>query len=98
MKRLAWNVGGVVGVVLVFNAAAILAWRLLFAQAPLPFGFLLVNTLATAGLILLIFGLARTGSSFSNGSGDYAVAFSTATGLRVIHGDESPRPRATLRS
>jgi D-aminopeptidase len=27
-------------------------------------------------------GLARTGSSFSNGSGDYAVAFSTAKGVR----------------
>lgn len=33
-----------------------------------------------------IFGLARTGSSFSNGSGDYAIAFSTAKGCRVIHG------------
>ncbi|MBA3477595.1 MAG: M48 family metalloprotease, partial [Lautropia sp.] len=42
----------VVGVVLVFNVAAVLAWRLLFAQAPLPLGFLLVNTLATGGLIL----------------------------------------------
>jgi D-aminopeptidase len=30
-----------------------------------------------------VFGLARTGSSFSNGSGDYAIAFSTAPGLRV---------------
>ncbi|WP_337176059.1 P1 family peptidase [Paludisphaera sp.] len=43
-----------------------------------------------------VFGLARTGSSFSNGSGDYAIAFSTAPGLRVPHGDESPRPRAVL--
>ena len=42
----------VVGVVLVFNAAAVLAWRLLFAHAPLPFGFLLINTLATGGLIV----------------------------------------------
>jgi D-aminopeptidase len=25
-----------------------------------------------------VFGLARTGSSYSNGSGDYAIAFSTA--------------------
>ena len=33
----------VLGVVLVFNAAALLAWRLLFAGAPLPYGFLLVN-------------------------------------------------------
>jgi len=30
-----------------------------------------------------IFALARTGSTFSNGSGDYAIAFSTATGNRV---------------
>jgi D-aminopeptidase len=27
-------------------------------------------------------GLARTGSEFSNGSGDYAIAFSTAEGVR----------------
>lgn len=43
-----------------------------------------------------IFGLARTGSSFSNGSGDYAVAFSTAPELRVRHGDTAPRPRPLL--
>jgi len=29
-----------------------------------------------------LFGLARTGSSFSNGSGDYAIAFSVAKGVR----------------
>ena len=29
-----------------------------------------------------LFGLARTGSSFSNGSGDYAIAFSTAMEVR----------------
>jgi D-aminopeptidase len=29
-----------------------------------------------------LFGLARTGSSFSNGSGDYALAFSTAEQVR----------------
>src|ERR1043166_7203063 len=28
-------------------------------------------------------GLARTGSAGSNGSGDYAIAFSTAPGLRI---------------
>lgn len=33
-----------------------------------------------------IFGLARTGSSFSNGSGDYAIAFSTSKECRVPHG------------
>jgi D-aminopeptidase len=43
-----------------------------------------------------VFGLARTGSSFSNGSGDYAVAFSTAPGLRVRHGEERPRERTLL--
>jgi D-aminopeptidase len=30
-----------------------------------------------------VFGLARTGSSYSNGSGDYAIAFSTAPSARV---------------
>ena len=43
-----------------------------------------------------VFGLARTGSSFSNGSGDYAIAFSTASDARFRHGDEAPRPRAFL--
>ena len=42
----------VVGVVVVFNAAAFVAWRVLFGSAPLPYGFLLVNTLATGGLVL----------------------------------------------
>lgn len=31
-----------------------------------------------------LFGLARTGASFSNGSGDYALAFSTAESVRRI--------------
>ena len=43
-----------------------------------------------------LFGLARTGSSFSNGSGDYAIAFSTAESLRMRHGDEQARPRTLL--
>ena len=30
-----------------------------------------------------VFGLARTGSSYSNGSGDFAIAFSTAADLRT---------------
>jgi D-aminopeptidase len=38
-----------------------------------------------------VFGLARTGSSYSNGSGDYAIAFSTAPEARVRHGDTSAR-------
>jgi D-aminopeptidase len=43
-----------------------------------------------------LFGLARTGSSFSNGSGDYAIAFSTAEDLRVRHGEETARERTLL--
>jgi D-aminopeptidase len=38
-----------------------------------------------------LFGLARTGSSFSNGSGDYAIAFSTAPERRVRPGALAPR-------
>jgi D-aminopeptidase len=33
-----------------------------------------------------VFGLARTGSSYSNGSGDYAVAFSTSPEMRIKFG------------
>jgi len=36
-------------------------------------------------------GLARTGSPSTNGSGDYCIAFSTASGLRVRHGDTALR-------
>jgi len=43
-----------------------------------------------------LFGLARTGSSFSNGSGDYAIAFSTAMDMRFRHGATEPRARGTL--
>jgi D-aminopeptidase len=43
-----------------------------------------------------IFGLARTGSSFSNGSGDFAIAFSTAESLRVRFGQESAQSRTIL--
>jgi D-aminopeptidase len=43
-----------------------------------------------------VFGLARTGSSFSNGSGDFAIAFSTSPECRTRHGETAPRPRATL--
>ena len=41
-------------------------------------------------------GMARTGSSFSNGSGDYVIAFSTARDLRI--GVDEPRktPAATM--
>jgi D-aminopeptidase len=43
-----------------------------------------------------IFGLARTGSSYSNGSGDFAIAFSTAPQLRVRFGEDGPQPRTLL--
>ena len=43
-----------------------------------------------------IFALARTGSSYSNGSGDYAIAFSTAEGLRVRFGENTARARTLL--
>lgn len=37
-----------------------------------------------------IFGLARTGSSYSNGSGDFAIAFSTAPGARIRQTGSKP--------
>ncbi len=43
-----------------------------------------------------VFALARTGSSFSNGSGDFAIALSTSSETRVRHGATDARPRATL--
>jgi D-aminopeptidase len=43
-----------------------------------------------------VFGLARTGSSYSNGSGDFAIAFSTAEGLRVRFGEAAPQTRTLL--
>jgi D-aminopeptidase len=43
-----------------------------------------------------VFGLARTGSSFSNGSGDFAIAFSTAADLRTRFGSSAPQPRTLL--
>jgi D-aminopeptidase len=36
-------------------------------------------------------GLARTGSSASNGSGDYAIAFSTAADVRIKAQSDSER-------
>ena len=42
------------------------------------------------------FGLARTGSAYSNGSGDFAIAFSTASGLRQRNGETAPRPFTLL--
>jgi D-aminopeptidase len=43
-----------------------------------------------------LLGLARTGGYFSNGSGDYAVAFSTAASVRVPHRSESATRTVTL--
>ncbi len=43
-----------------------------------------------------VFGLARTGSSFSNGSGDYAIAFSTAADLRTRFGSPAIQARTLL--
>ncbi len=43
-----------------------------------------------------VFGLARTGSSYSNGSGDYAIAFSTAPSVRVKNGANQPTTSTVL--
>ena len=43
-----------------------------------------------------VFGLARTGSSFSNGSGDFAIAFSTAADLRTRFGSAAAQSRTLL--
>jgi D-aminopeptidase len=43
-----------------------------------------------------VYGLARTGSSYSNGSGDFAIAFSTASDLRVRMGQTAPQTRTLL--
>jgi len=43
-----------------------------------------------------IMGLARTGSSASDGSGDYVIAFSTAADLRVRSGDSTRARQVTV--
>ncbi len=43
-----------------------------------------------------VFGLARAGSSYSNGSGDYAIAFTTAPEQRTRHGESAARQRTSL--
>jgi D-aminopeptidase len=43
-----------------------------------------------------VFGLGRTGSSYSNGSGDFAVVFSTSPEMRSRMGDTQPRQRSVL--
>jgi len=42
-----------------------------------------------------IYALARTGSTYSNGSGDFAIAFSTHPSLRVVN-TTGPQPRTVL--
>ncbi len=43
-----------------------------------------------------VFGLARTGSSYSNGSGDFAIAFTTHPSQRVTFGDTAVATRTAL--
>jgi D-aminopeptidase len=43
-----------------------------------------------------VFGLGRTGSSYSNGSGDFAIAFSTSPEMRSRFGETEPRTRRVL--
>jgi len=43
-----------------------------------------------------VFGLGRTGSSYSNGSGDFAIAFSTSPEARSRFGETAPRARRLL--
>ena len=43
-----------------------------------------------------VFGLARTGSSYSNGSGDFAIAFSTAPEVRSRFNETAPRAHTVL--
>ena len=43
-----------------------------------------------------VFGLGRTGSAYSNGSGDFAVAFSTSVEMRSRFNETAPRARQVL--
>jgi D-aminopeptidase len=43
-----------------------------------------------------LLGIARTGGYFSNGSGDYAVAFSTAASVRIPHRSDAPTRTTTV--
>jgi D-aminopeptidase len=45
-----------------------------------------------------VFGLARTGSSYSNGSGDFAIAFSTAPSARIRSAGNVPAKYEALPS
>jgi D-aminopeptidase len=43
-----------------------------------------------------VFALGRTGSAYSNGSGDFAIAFSTAPAMRSRFNETAPRSREVL--
>lgn len=43
-----------------------------------------------------VFGLARTGSAYANGSGDFAIAFSTASTNRIAHSGSGTAQNAVL--
>jgi D-aminopeptidase len=43
-----------------------------------------------------VFGLGRTGSAYSNGSGDFAIAFSTSAEMRSRFSDTAPHTRRVL--
>ena len=43
-----------------------------------------------------VFGLGRTGSSYSNGSGDFAIAFSASPEMRSRSGETAPHARQVL--
>ncbi|RPI21138.1 MAG: S58 family peptidase [Acidobacteria bacterium] len=43
-----------------------------------------------------LLGIARTGGFYANGSGDYAIAFSTAAGVRVPHTSSAKTQAVTL--
>jgi D-aminopeptidase len=43
-----------------------------------------------------VFGLGRTGSAYTNGSGDFAIAFSTSPQMRSTFGETAPRAREVL--
>jgi D-aminopeptidase len=43
-----------------------------------------------------VFGLGRTGSAYSNGSGDFAIAFSTSPEMRTRFNDAAARARQVL--
>jgi D-aminopeptidase len=43
-----------------------------------------------------VYGLARTGSAYSNGSGEFAIAFSTSPEVRSRFNETAPRAHQTL--